>query len=75
METTKERRGAQADHDRWSRAAEVLAHWNDAVRLLGSDELIQVMEKAEAEALYEVGRTRSVLEAFEAAAPSDRREE
>jgi hypothetical protein len=67
--TPKERAhyDAQADHEAWSFAAEILKPWLVATRLIGSDELTRVMEKALAEAEAEVNRTLDVLEAAEAA--------
>lgn len=56
---------AQADHEAWSHAAEILHPLAHAVRPIGSDELTQVMEKALAEVDGEVKRTHDVLESLE----------
>ncbi len=53
---------AQAEHEAWSFATEILEPWLVATRLIGSDELTRVMEKALAEAEVEVNRTLDVLE-------------
>jgi len=52
----------QADHEGWSFAQEFLEPWMEVTRLIGSDELTRIMEKALAEAEREVSRTVDVLE-------------
>jgi hypothetical protein len=59
---------AQAEHEAWSFAVEVLEPWLVATRLIGSAELTLVMEKALADAQAEVSRTLDVLEGFQAPA-------
>lgn len=53
---------AQADHDAWSHAAEILEPMVEIARVFGSPELSRVMEKARAEVEGEVNRTLDVLE-------------
>lgn len=53
---------AKADHEGWNLAHEILAPWVQATRLIGSDELTRVMEKALADVEGEVNRTLDVLE-------------
>jgi DNA-binding transcriptional regulator YbjK len=53
---------ARADHEGWSLAHEILEPWVQATRLIGSDELTRVMEKALADVEGEVNRTLDVLE-------------
>jgi hypothetical protein len=52
---------AQADHEAWSVAHEILEPWVRTTRPIGSDELTQVMEKALAHVEMEPNRTRDVL--------------
>jgi hypothetical protein len=54
-----------AEHHAWSNAAEVMEHFVEAARLFGNEKLTRVMERAEAEALREMGRTMDALEARE----------
>ncbi len=62
--TPKERAlyDAQADHEAWSLAHDILEPWVQVTRPIGSDELTRVMEKALAEVEEEVNRTLDVLE-------------
>ncbi len=62
--TPKERAlyDAQADHEAWSLAHEILEPWVRAARPIGSEELTRVMEKALDEVEREVSRTLDVLE-------------
>jgi len=53
---------AQADHEAWGLAHEILEPWVRTTEEIGSDELTQVMKKALAEVEKEVGRTLDVLE-------------
>lgn len=53
---------AQADHEAWEFAAEILEPWVQAARLIGSDELTRTMGKALTESEAEVNRTLGVLE-------------
>ena len=57
---------AQADHEAWSRAHEILEPWVRTTRPIGSDELTQVMEKALAHVEMEPKRTRDVLGSLQA---------
>ncbi len=52
---------AQADREAWCFAKEILDPWVKVAHLIGSEELVQLMEKARAEAEAEVGRTMDVL--------------
>jgi hypothetical protein len=64
-EMTKEDRArydARAEHEAWAFAHEVMEPWMEITRLIGSDELARVMERAFAEVDKEVGRTLDVLE-------------
>ncbi len=58
---------AQADHEGWEIARQILEPGVQATKVIGSEELTQVMEKALAEAEAEVGRTRDVLDAAQEA--------
>jgi hypothetical protein len=49
---------AQADHEAWSLAHEILEPWVRTTKPIGSDELTQVMEKALAHVEMEPNRTR-----------------
>ncbi|MDP9484529.1 MAG: hypothetical protein M3Q49_01835 [Actinomycetota bacterium] len=73
--TPKERAlyDAQADHEAWSLAHEILEPWVQATRPIGSDELTRVMEGALSEVEAEVNRTLDVLEGRreEAGVPTD----
>jgi hypothetical protein len=62
--TPQEHNDVLAEHRAWSRTAEILAHWAEASRLIGLDELTQVMDRAEADALRQMDRTLDALEAF-----------
>ncbi len=53
---------ARADHEGWSLAHEILEPWVQATRLIRSEELTRVMEKALADVEGEVSRTLDVLE-------------
>lgn len=55
---------AQADHEAWGLAHEILEPWVRTTEEIGSDELTQVMKKALAEVEKEVGRTLDVLSPF-----------
>jgi hypothetical protein len=57
---------AQADHEAWSLAHEILEPWVCTTRPIGSDELIQVMERALAHVEMEPNRTRDVLGSLQA---------
>ena len=57
---------AQADHEAWSLAHEILEPWVRTTRPIGSDELTQVMEKALAHVEMEPNRTRDVLGSLQA---------
>jgi hypothetical protein len=57
---------AQADHEAWSLAHEILEPWVCTTRPIGSDELTQVMEKALAHVEMEPNRTRDVLGSLQA---------
>jgi len=57
---------AQADHEAWSLAHEILEPWVRTTRPIGSDELTQVMEKALAPIEMELNRTRDVLGSLQA---------
>ncbi|MDP9480565.1 MAG: hypothetical protein M3R38_33710 [Actinomycetota bacterium] len=63
--TPKERAlyDAQADHEAWSLAHEILEPWVQTTKPIGSDELTRVMEGALSEVEAEIGRTLDVLEA------------
>lgn len=70
LEKTRERRmneqerrlyDAQANHEAWRLAHEILEPWVRTTRAIGSDELTRVMEKALAEVEAEVNRTLDVL--------------
>lgn len=62
---------AQADHEAWGLAHQILGPWVEATRPIGSDELTRVMEKALEEVEGEVRRTLHVLvEAEEACSSS-----
>jgi hypothetical protein len=67
--TPKERAhfDAQAEHEAWSHAVEILEPWLQATRLIGSDELTRVMEGALQEAERELNRALDEREAAEAA--------
>jgi hypothetical protein len=52
---------AQADLEAWCFAREILDPWVKVTHWIGSGELVQVMEKARAEAEAEVGRASDVL--------------
>jgi hypothetical protein len=52
---------AQADCEAWCFAKEILDPWVKVAHLIGSGELVQVMEKARAGSEAEVGRTMDVL--------------
>ncbi len=62
---------AKADHEGWSLAHEILEPWVQATRLIGSDELTQVMEKALADVDGEVSRTLDVLEPLQSSLRSE----
>ncbi len=53
---------AQADHEAWSLAHEILEPWVKTAEPIGSDELTQVMREALEKVEGEVGRTLDVLE-------------
>ena len=57
---------AQADHEAWSLAHEILEPWVRTTKPIGSDELTQVMEKALAHVEMEPNRTRDVLGSLQA---------
>lgn len=56
---------AQADHEAWAYAHEIMEPWMEVVRLAGSGELTKVMEGAFAEVEREVGRSLDVLEDYQ----------
>lgn len=56
---------AHADHEAWEHARSILDPLVQVVHEVGSDELIQVMEKALMEVEGEVKRTRDALERLE----------
>jgi hypothetical protein len=62
---------AKADEEGWSLAYEILEPWVQATRLIGSDELTQVMEKALADVEGEVNRTLDVLEPLQGSLRSE----
>ena len=62
---------AQANHEAWSLAHEILEPLVRAIRPVGSDELTRVMEKALAEVEGEVNRTLDVLETLRENAPGE----
>jgi hypothetical protein len=62
---------AKADEEGWSLAHEILEPWVQATRLIGSDELTQVMEKALADVEGEVNRTLDVLEPLQGSLRSE----
>ncbi|CAN5785155.1 hypothetical protein BH20ACT11_BH20ACT11_12010 [soil metagenome] len=55
---------AQADHEAWNLAHEILEPWVRSCEPIGHDELTRVMRNALAEVESEVGRTIDVLEAL-----------
>lgn len=55
---------AQADHEAWSFAWDILEPWVKTAESIGSDELTRVMRKALADVGGEVGRTLDVLESL-----------
>lgn len=65
--TPKERAhyDAQADHEAWSFAHEIMLPWMEIVRSVGSGELEKVMQRAFSEVEREVGRTLDVLEDYQ----------
>ncbi len=58
---------AQADEEAWSLAISILRPWVDSARPIGSDELLEVMEEAEASAVRKLEEARAEREAAEAA--------
>ncbi len=54
----RERYDAQAEHEAWSYALSVLRPWVDSARAIGSAELSEVMEQAEAYAQRELNRAQ-----------------
>ena len=58
---------AKARTDAWELALNILRPWVDSTRPIGSDELTQIMEEAEASAVRELNRALDELEAAEAA--------
>ncbi len=67
--TTQERAhyDAQAEHEAWDFAVEILEPWMKVTRLIGSDELTQVMERALGEAEAERALAMIALERLQGA--------
>jgi hypothetical protein len=65
--TTQERAryDAQAEHEAWTYARELMEPMMELVRAIGHDELTQVMEKPHAEVELWVGLTLDVLEDYQ----------
>jgi hypothetical protein len=58
---------AQADHEAWSLAHEILEPWVETTKAIGSEELTQVMTKALRDVEAEVSRTLDALEPLQEA--------
>ncbi len=61
---------AQAEEDAWSLAISILRPWVDSARPIGSDELLEVMEAAEASAVRKLEEARAERAEAEAALES-----
>jgi hypothetical protein len=62
---------ARAQEEAWGFVLEVLEPWMETARLIGNDELVQVMKNAQAEATAELNRALDVLEPLQGSLRSE----